>query len=972
MKKCITPTLSLSLTFFFFFPLLVLLNFCSTAVNCVVVEPNARVDCAPKFGEGKSECLARGCIWDDDYDRNHDTVPLCYFPPGTGYGLVGATNEHHFHLTRLQNGTANPYGTDFEHLEFAIKQFGPAVHVSIYAEKRYRPPLPLNLDAQIGTESEQLFVKVHPKKPTPNKMFYFTVERNNGERIWDTSIGGLLFADQFLQIATYLPSDLIYGFGENAHQQLNHDFSKYTTWGMFSRDQAPYPFSPNSANLYGVHPFYLGLESDGKAHGVFILNSNPQEITTGPAPHLVYRTIGGQLDLFFFPGPTPELVVRQYNQLIGRPYLPPYWAFGYQFCRYGYKNLDDLKATIGRIQAAKIPLDVVFVDIDHMERYKDFTVDQQKWGGLGEYVEELQRQGLKFVPIIDPAVQVDYDVFQRAVEANVSFIEWERFDQVPKEVQSLYPMAKETKIMLSVVWPDRHVAFPDFLDPEGRTQKWWSEELKTFHEKLPFDGIWLDMNEPAAFNTNENPSEHTHNLRPLQCPLSGKDSHFDKPPYETINVYQYGDKSALSEKTLCLLGMSMRGKERLYNTHNLFGWSQMAATRKALDELFGKRSQLLTRSTFVSSGHFGTHWTGDNSARWADLRASIIGLIEFNVFGIPHIGADVCGFNLNTNEELCLRWQQLGAFYPFFRNHNSDDAAAQDPTQWQSVANASRVSNLFRYQLLPHLYTLHFLASMHGGTVVRPMFFEFSQDLFTHRMDRQFLWGSDLLVVPVLDPGVDSVRAYFPHGSIWYSISNAHKYAAKISTGGFHTVKAPRTTPLPTFLRAGAIIPTQKAETTVEKSRQNALQLKIALDPQTMSAKGQLFWDDGESLISDFGTYPYYQFLFSFKMEGNATELTIYNAHSPPREKIIPIPALGRVEVLGYPTEPDFSQCSLNESALKIVRRRFFSAFSDGCKFEYNAKKFRLDIECSKGLIALIGTEKGQKWTIKWHNSMAQ
>lgn len=63
-------------------------------------------------------------------------------------------------------------------------------------------------------------------------------------------------------------------------------------------------------------------------------NIHLQEITTGPAPHLVYRTIGGILDIYFFPGPEPEQVVQQYLALIGTPILPAYFALGFQvaFC----------------------------------------------------------------------------------------------------------------------------------------------------------------------------------------------------------------------------------------------------------------------------------------------------------------------------------------------------------------------------------------------------------------------------------------------------------------------------------------------------------------------------------------------------------------------------------------------------------------------------------------------------------------
>ncbi|KAK4687888.1 alpha-glucosidase, partial [Tremellales sp. Uapishka_1] len=297
-----------------------------------------------------------------------------------------------------------------------------------------------------------------------------------------------------------------------------------------------------------------------------------------------------------------------------------------------------------------------------------------------------------------------------------------------------------------------------------------------------------------------------------------------------------------------------------YSIHNLWGSMEEIATNNVLYNLKpGIRPFIVARSTFAGVGRKTAHWLGDNYSTWAYMKRSIAGVLQFNLFAIPSVGPDTCGFaslslplrmfadlvsqNGNTDEELCNRWMQLSAFFPFYRNHNTKGAISQEPFRWDSVAAASIKAIQARYTLLPYWLTLFAEAAEGGSPPMRALFYEFdNKDYYDN--DYQFLVGPSILVTPQLQPNQSTVTGQFPNenGVFWYDWWTHEK----MQSGGEQTVPA-GLGEIPVHVRSGSVLLLHdSAEYTLTETRESGYAMLVTLDGKGY-AEGVAKIDDGLS-----------------------------------------------------------------------------------------------------------------------------
>ena len=315
-------------------------------------------------------------------------------------------------------------------------------------------------------------------------------------------------------------------------------------------------------------------------------------------------------------------------------------------------------------------------------------------------------------------------------------------------------------LFTACVWPEQSF-FPDFADAKART--WWGEQHR-FLLDHGISGIWNDMNEPAIFT-----------------------SHFQQPaPMPLATPQGVGDERTVHAET-----------------HNLYGLLMGRATYEGLLALRPEeRPWVLTRSGFTGVQSYCAAWMGDNHSWWEHLELSLPQLAGMGLSGLPHVGVDIGGFADNSNPELFARWIQMGAFYPFMRNHTCAGTRHQEPWSFgEKVEEIARESIKLRYRLLPYFYTLSHLSQQNGMPILRPMLYDFPDDPSCYHLHDQVMVGPSLLVAPIVQPGRDHRAVYLPEGR-WYDFSSGQAY-----NGSEWIIADAPLEKIPVYARAGTLLP---------------------------------------------------------------------------------------------------------------------------------------------------------------------
>lgn len=529
---------------------------------------------------------------------------------------------------------------------------------------------------------------------------------------------------------TMHPKDIVYGLGS----QLGGINKRGRVYESYCTDD-PIHTEDKSA-LYASHNFFI---LSGKVKTGYFIDFPSRvlyDVGFTMIDNFRIEVFGTDMVLYVIEGSDEEEIVRKFHQLIGRSYVPPKWGFGYFQSRWGYKTQEDVLKVCETFREKEIPLEGVYLDLDYMENFKDFSLSKERFPDLPRITMELKEKGIYIIPIIDAGVKIEqgYDIYEEGLEGNH------------------FVRTAEGEPYVAAVWPGK-VHFPDFMREE--TREWFGSKYK-FLTDMGIEGIWNDMNEPAIFY-DESELEFA-----IQASQDSRSKNLGVEPFFKLkDLYK---NIANREKYYRTFYHDYRGKSVVNDEiHNLYGYYMTKSANQGLRKLLGgKRFVLLSRASHIGMHKYSGIWTGDNASWWAHLELNVKQMPSINMAGFYYVGADTGGFGGSSNGELLVRWMQFSIFTPLLRNHSAIGNVNQEPYVFgEQITEYNRRLIRARYMLLPYLYSEYMKAVNDGLMMFKPLSFECRDKEALDSEDQLYL-GNELMLAPVTGANLSSRLVYLP------------------------------------------------------------------------------------------------------------------------------------------------------------------------------------------------------------------
>jgi len=461
-----------------------------------------------------------------------------------------------------------------------------------------------------------------------------------------------------------------------------------------------------------------------------------------------------EIDYWFTAAATPAQILARYADATGHTPELPHWASGFWQSKLRYRTQDELLDVAREYRRRGLPLSVIVTDYFHWSAMGDYRFDEADWPDPAAMVAELAELGVELMvsiwPTVSPLSENYPDYRDRGLL--VGSDQGVEFHQTIQDKGMAAPMP---------------VAFYDPTNPETRQYVW--DLVSRNYLKHGIRVFWLDACEPEL-----NPA-HPQSL----MLYAGTGA-------EVANIYPRDNARLFAE------GMAAAGREP---------------------------TVLLSRSAWAGSQRYGAAvWSGDIPATWQSLHQQVRAGLNVAMSGIPWWTTDIGGFHGGdardpAYRELFIRWFQFGAFCPLFRLHGDREprtttgyAQTGGPNEvWSYGEEAYEIiSGLLhlRERLRPYIHEQMRTAARTGLPPMRPLFVDHPDDSMAWEVEDEFLFGPDVLVAPITQPGQWSRSVYLPAGVRWVDVGSGQV----LEGGAAVEVDAPIER-IPVLIREGADVP---------------------------------------------------------------------------------------------------------------------------------------------------------------------